>query len=142
MKNFFIQIKIYLSSLAIIQKLGRVVSPIFLGMLAASFVLWYIAKLSYTYTTELDVRVVIEEQYIDARCVVEGVGTNLFGYKIKGGAKLRIPLSELRYEINEADSTISIINSSLSGALSVRLSDIKIISIDADPRIKLTNSHK
>jgi hypothetical protein len=37
--------------------LHRYVSTAFLMMLVASFILWYIAKLSYTYTTEYTVRV-------------------------------------------------------------------------------------
>ena len=32
--------------------LRRYVSPVFLALLVASFILWYIAKLNYTYTTE------------------------------------------------------------------------------------------
>ncbi|MFI3303001.1 MAG: hypothetical protein SNH35_08465 [Rikenellaceae bacterium] len=138
MNKFFLQIKIYLSSLSVVHKLRRVVSPMFLAMLVASFVLWYIAKLSYTYTTELNVRVEVEAQTINTKCVIEGVGTNLFGYKIKGGQKLKVPLSELRYEVNQADSIITINENSLSGAISVRFSDIKVISIDTNSEIILT----
>ena len=32
--------------------LRRYISPVFLALLVASFILWYIAKLNYTYTTE------------------------------------------------------------------------------------------
>ena len=38
----------------------RYVSPVFLALLVASFILWYIAKLSYTYTTEQTVRVSVD----------------------------------------------------------------------------------
>ena len=31
--------------------LRRYISPVFLALLVASFILWYIAKLNYTYTT-------------------------------------------------------------------------------------------
>ena len=40
----------------------RYVSPVFLALLVASFILWYIAKLSYTYTTEQTVRVSVDGQ--------------------------------------------------------------------------------
>ena len=39
----------------------RYVSPVFLALLVASFILWYIAKLSYTYTTEQTVRTLFLE---------------------------------------------------------------------------------
>ena len=60
----------------------RYVSPVFLAPLVASFILWYIAKLSYTYTTEQTVRVSVDGQPFEVTCVVEGVGTNLFGYRV------------------------------------------------------------
>ncbi len=138
MKKIIFQINMYLSSLNVTKILRRWVSPIFLMMLAASFVLWYVAKLSYTYTTELDVRVEIEKQEIEVKCVVEGVGTNLFGYKLNSSKDVKIPLSELKYEQNDSSNTLSLNLNSLSGALSVRFSDIKIISIDANSELGIT----
>ncbi len=76
----------------------RYVSPVFLALLVASFILWYIAKLSYTYTTEQVVRVSVDGQPFEVTCVVEGVGTNLFGYRVYMNKTLRIPLSELKYK--------------------------------------------
>ncbi|MFR9602977.1 MAG: hypothetical protein SNG02_03795 [Rikenellaceae bacterium] len=113
------------------RKLRRWVSPVFLIMLVASFTLWYLAKLNHTYTTELEVRVDVEGQGIEVKCVVEGVGTNLFRYKLNRGEEIKVPISELRYEIKEANNILTISPSSLRGVLSVRFSDIKIISIDA-----------
>ncbi|MFI3282374.1 MAG: hypothetical protein SNG10_02450 [Rikenellaceae bacterium] len=138
MKKLFINLNMHLSQLEVMKNLRKWISPIFLMMLVASFVLWYIAKLSYTYTTELNVDVEIEGQVIDVKCVVQGVGTNLFGYKIKGGRDLKIPISELRYDAIGADSVVSITPTSLSGAISVRYSDIKIISIDAQTDLEMT----
>ena len=74
----------------------RYVSPVFLALLVASFILWYIAKLSYTYTTEQTVRVSVDGQPFEVTCVVEGVGTNLFGYRVYMNKTLRIPLAELK----------------------------------------------
>ncbi|MFI3292071.1 MAG: hypothetical protein SNG27_02170 [Rikenellaceae bacterium] len=139
MKKFLIGLNIHISSLEMVKKLRRWVSPVFVMMLFASFVLWYIAKLSYTYTTELKVKVDIEKQDVDIRCVVEGVGTNLFGYKIGGSKSAKIPISELRYTIRPVDSLLTIENSSLMGALSVRFSDIKIISINSDAELRMTH---
>jgi hypothetical protein len=74
----------------------RYVSPVFLALLVASFILWYIAKLSYTYTAEQTVKVSVDGQPFEVTCVVEGVGTNLFGYRVYMNKTLRIPLAELK----------------------------------------------
>lgn len=47
---------------SIVNWLRRYVSAVFLALLVASFILWYIAKLSYTYTTEQHVRVNVDGQ--------------------------------------------------------------------------------
>ena len=111
------------------------VSSVFVIMLLASFVLWYLSKLNYTYTTEHDVRVNVEGESVDVRCVIEGVGTNLLGYKINRRTQLRVPLSELKYRRvrNEDDEQqtyrMEIDRQSLQDAIATRCSDIKIISI-------------
>ena len=63
----------------LLKRMHRYVSPVFLALLVASFILWYIAKLSYTYTAEQTVKVSVDGQPFEVTCVVEGVGTNLFG---------------------------------------------------------------
>ncbi len=112
--------------------LRHYVSPVFMLLLVASFVFWYIAKLNYTYTTEQVMRVNIGGERIPVTCVVEGVGTNLFGYRVYMDRTLRIPLSELHvtpsYE-EESYGRLVIDPASLQQAISVRCSDIKIISI-------------
>ena len=62
--------------------LRRYISPVFLALLVASFILWYIAKLNYTYTTEQPFTVNVDGERFKVSCVVEGVGTNLFGYRV------------------------------------------------------------
>lgn len=116
----------------------RYVSPVFLALFVASFILWYIAKLSYTYTTEQNVRLLIDGQPVEVTCVVEGVGANLFGYKVYSNKTLRIPLSELEYEIccdEGHEGKLRIDPQSLLKAVSVRFSDIKVRSIGAVPEI-------
>ena len=78
---------------SLLKWMHRYVSPVFLALLMASFILWYIAKLSYIYTTEQKVRVDVDGQVFDVTCTVEGVGTNLFGYQVYMNKTLRIPLS-------------------------------------------------
>ena len=111
------------------------VSSVFIVMLVASFVLWYLSKLNYTYTTEHDVLVNVDGESVDVRCVIEGLGTNLLGYKINRRTQLRVPLSELKYRRvrNEDDEQggyhVEIDKQSLQDAIATRCSDIKIVSI-------------
>jgi hypothetical protein len=86
----------YIKGLGLLAK--RYISPVFISLLVASFTLWYIAKLNYNYTTELDVKIRIGNQRFEVPCVVEGKGTNLFGYVIST-SRLNIPLSELEYTV-------------------------------------------
>lgn len=116
----------------------RYVSPVFLALLVASFILWYIAKLSYTYTTEQTVRVNVDGEPFEVTCVVEGVGTNLFGYRVYMNKTLRIPLAELKYKRSHEEGhegKLQIDPQSLQSAISVRFSDIKVISIGTVPEI-------
>ena len=124
----------------LLHTMRRYVSPVFLALLVASFILWYIAKLSYTYTTEQQVRLNIDGQRIEVTCVVEGVGTNLFGYRVYMNKTLRIPLDEIKVERSRAEGheTKYVIEpQSLQKALSTRFSDIKIISVGDIPEIDI-----
>lgn len=118
--------------------LRRYVSPVFLSMLVAAFILWYIAKLSYTYTTEQTVRLNVDGRHFEVTCVVEGLGTNLFGYRVYATRRLRIPLSELHYAVSREEGhegRLVIDPQSLQNAISVRISDIKFISMGPVPEI-------
>lgn len=120
------------------KRLRHYVSPVYLMLLAASLVLWYISKLGYTYTTELPVRLNVDGERFDVACVVEGVGTNLFGYRVYMNKRLRIPLSELAYTPSPEEGhegRICIDAQSLQNAISLRISDIKIISVGEVPEI-------
>ena len=122
----------------LLNGMRRYVSPVFLVLLLASFILWYIAKLNYTYTTEQVVRVSVDGEPFEVTCVVEGVGTNLFGYRVYMNKRLRIRLSELKYKPSHEEGhegKIVIDPQSLQNAISVRFSDIKVSAIGAVPEI-------
>ena len=122
----------------LLHGMRRYVSPVFLALLVASFILWYIAKLSYTYTTEQTVRVSVDDQPFEVTCVVEGVGTNLFGYRVYMNKRLRIPLSELKTRPSQEEGhegKLVIDPQPLQDALAPRFSDIKIISIKDIPEL-------
>lgn len=116
----------------------RYASPIFGMLLVASFVLWYMAKLNYTYTTEQKVRILVDGQPLEVSCMFEGIGANLFAYKVYSNKTLRIPLTELLYETSDEEGhegKIRIDPQSLQSSISVRYSDIKVVSVGTVPEI-------
>ena len=134
------------------QKTRKYVSPVFLALLAVSITLWYISKLNYTYTTDFKIKVKVEGQRIVVPCVVEGKGTNLFGYGFYASRRVNIPLAELNYEVvdvpvtpNDGDKVdslnmehkIRISPVSMQDAISVRFSDLKIVSIGEFPDLEI-----
>ena len=126
-----------------LQGLRKYISPVFLVLLGVSFTLWYISKLNYTYTTDFNVKVRVEGERIVVPCVVEGKGTTLFGYGFYTPRRANIPLSELNYDIVEVpvvneegvvdtlarDYKVRIAPLSMQDAISVRFSDLKVISV-------------
>ena len=114
------------------------ISPVFIAMFVAAFILWYITKLGYNYTTDYNVRLNIKGEKMDVPCVIEGKGTNLFNYKLQLGKRLRIPLEELNYTtvVDDFGGTFFQIDPrSLQNAISVRVSDIKIVSLGDIPML-------
>ena len=68
-----------------------------------------------------------------------GCRTNLFGYRVYHDKVLRIPLSELRTKTSYDEETYGMIlidPQSLQNAISVRCTDIKIVSIGEVPALK------
>lgn len=127
-----------------LRLLHRYVSPIFLVMLVASFILWYIAKLSYTYTTEYTVSINTDGEKYKVACIFEGVGTNLISYHTSLGKSVKIPLSELKYKKSREEGhegMLVIDPQSLQHAIAVRFSDVKVSSIGAIPEIPLPENH-
>ncbi len=123
---------------SILGWLKRYVSPVFLVMLVASFILWYISKLSYTYTTDYNVAINTDGEKYEVSCIFEGVGTNLVGYHTHFGRRIRIPLSELKYKASREEGhegMIIIDPHSLQQAIAVRFSDVKVVSIGSIPEI-------
>lgn len=134
--------------------LRRYISPVFVMLLLASFSLWYISKLKYNYTTEFDINVNVDGRRFAVPCVVEGQGTNLLGYAIYTSRRINIPLTELKYrkvldmrksgqegEEPKAVEMLQIEPASLQNAMSVRFSDIKIVSIGTIPEIEIPESN-
>ena len=116
------------------------ISPVFIAMFVAAFIMWYITKLGYTYTTDYNVRLNINGEKLEVPCVIEGKGTNLFNYKFQLSKRLRIPLDELSYQVVPDDfggDFIQIDPKSLRDAISVRVSDIKLVSLGDIPMLSM-----
>ena len=123
------------------------VSPTFIILMCASFIMWYILKLQYTYTTDYDVLVNIEGERLRVPCVIEGKGTNLLGYRAYMHKEIKIPLTDLKYRIeSEVDvaagavvDSVIIDPQSIQSAISVRFSDIKVVSVGDVPPLSMAN---
>lgn len=146
MKRLFALLKVWL------QGLRKYISPVFLVLLGVSFTLWYISKLNYTYTTDFNIKVKVDGERIVVPCVVEGKGTTLFGYGFYTPRRANIPLSELIYEVVEVpvidengvvdtlakECKARILPLSMQDAISVRFSDLKIVSVGSFDDITLS----
>ena len=124
------------------------ISPAFIMLMCASFIMWYILKLQYTYTTDYSVLVNIEGERLRVPCVIEGKGTNLLGYRVYNMHKeIKIPLTDLKYSIaseidvetGEVVDSIIIDPQSIQSAISVRFSDIKVISVGDVPQLSMND---
>ena len=133
--------KILNSIRLMLVRLRRAISPVFIGLLCASFILWYILKLQYTYTTNFPVLVNVSGERMSVPCVVEGKGVNLLGYRVYQRKELRIPLTDLKYTITsergESGELLGVWYQfdphSVQSAISVRFSDIKVTSVGDIP---------
>ena len=127
---------------AIWRQMKSYVSSTFIMLLCASFIMWYILKLQYTYTTNYAVLVNIEGERMRVPCVIEGKGTNLLGYRVYMNREINIPLADLKYtqthmldeDTGEVRDDVLLFDAqSLHSAISVRVSDIKVISVGDVP---------
>lgn len=130
-----------------VQRLRKYVSPVFLALLAVSFTLWYILKLDYTYTKDMKVEVNVDGQHITVPCVVEGKGSNL----LYSSSRVTIPLSDLKYDVVDVrvspeevpdsmavtEKKVRIQPVSMQDAISIRYSDLKVLSVGVIPDIEL-----
>lgn len=122
--------------------LRRYISPAYIMMFIAAFVLWYITKLGETYTTEHEVTVVIDGTPYTLDCTIRGKGTDLIGYTMSSRrSSFAISSSELTYEqdIPKGDGVIQrhISTVSLQQALAARMSDIEVVAVGSIPPITM-----
>jgi hypothetical protein len=125
---------------SLFKRLAGYISPVYVTMLVAAFILWYITKLGETYTTDEQVTVVIDGQEYEVDCTIRGKGTNLINYTMKSKKSsftiLSTELSFDKEEVNEDGDLMRHISAvSLQQALSARMIDVDIITLGAVPTI-------
>ncbi len=122
------------------------VSPVFISLFCASFILWYIVMLEHNYRVEYEVTVNVDGERLRVPCFVEGKGATLMGYRASVHKQVKIPLDDLRYAVaqkideqtGEAEDIYCIIDpQSLLSAIAVRLNDINFISIGNIPPLPM-----
>lgn len=129
MKN---SIKLYLK--LIVRRLSN---PVFFLLLFFSVVLWYVIKLSYTYTTDIVIPVKIEDTRYAVRCNVEGIGYQILLYKMRP-RKNTVVLAPNNVDMLPSAVTPGAYNISafsLQNAISKRISNLKILSVDSSVEI-------
>lgn len=122
--------------------LRRVISPVYIMMLVASFILWYITKLGDTYTTDRNITVNVEGESFDVNCTIRGKGTDLIGYKFSSkNGNIDIPVAELTFDSivcdDEGRTLHHISPLSLQQALAARVSSIEVVAVGTFPPIEI-----
>ena len=60
----------------------RLSNPVFFMLLGLSLILWYVTKLSHSYTANINIPVRIDSVYYSVRCQVEGSGYQILLHNI------------------------------------------------------------
>lgn len=110
------------------------ISPVYVTLLVAAFILWYITKLGEEYTTDHTVTVVINGEEHEVDCTIHGKGTDLIHYTISSErSDFNIPLTELTQDKpmvdNDGNTFVHITAESLKNALAQRMDNIEIRSV-------------
>ena len=130
------------------RRLKSCISPVFVSFMCVSFLFWYIMKLQYIYTTDFQVHLNIDGERLKVPCVVEGKGSYLIGYRLYRKEQ-KIALADLKYTIEQERSAEDqptlkewyvLDPQSVQSAISVRYSDIKIISLGDIPRLEISHN--
>ncbi|MBR2932387.1 MAG: hypothetical protein IKC30_06605 [Rikenellaceae bacterium] len=114
------------------------VSPIFMLLLFASFVLWYITKLDYNYTTYIPVRVNLDGYKFKVECTAEGRGSDLMAHRFHMVDRTKLTFSRVTHAPMVTDSCEIVLSpSSLMNAIATTYPDIRILSIGIVPNIRI-----
>lgn len=124
--------------------LRRWISPVYVAMVIAAFILWFITKLGGTYTTEHDVTVVIDNVEYNVVCTIKGKGVDLVHYTLSSDrSRFEIPISDLTQDKpmndNNGNIVVHVTAESMKIALAQRMNNIEVVSVGSVPVI--VNEH-
>lgn len=116
------------------------VSPVYVAMLIAAFVLWFITKLGETYTTDHEVTVIIDNVEYNVHCTIRGKGTDLVNYTLSSErSNFEIPLSDLTQDKpmndNDGNTVVHVTAESMKLALAQRMNHIEVVAVGSVPVI-------
>lgn len=122
------------------------ISPVYVTMLVAAFVLWYITKLGDNYTTDHQVTVIVDGNRFDVGCTIRGKGTDLIGYTLTSrNSEFDIPIAELSFEqdvVNDEGIVMRHISGvSLQQALASRMNDVDVVAVGITPSFEVGRIH-
>ncbi|MBO7300600.1 MAG: hypothetical protein J6U53_04230 [Tidjanibacter sp.] len=130
--------KILAKSKELYGSVKKRITPAFLIMLALSLIFWYSGKLQYTYTTSIPITVSIEGERVRATCMVEGTGHNLLAARYFKRRVVKLQRFEVELlPVDSVSNTYEITPTSLQNVLSVRNSNLKILSVSRMPFVVL-----
>lgn len=123
-----------------LKRIISYITPGYIVMVVAAFVLWYITKLGEEYTTEHEVAVIIDGEEYKVKCKVQGKGTNLIAYTMSDdNSSFIVPSSELSFDnVEKGEDGVMyrhVANVSLQQALSARMTDVNVLAVTGDPII-------
>lgn len=116
----------------------RLSNPVFFMLLALSLCLWYITKLSYVYTTDIQIPVRIDSMLYSVRCNVEGVGYQILKHKIaprRNGVDISSDNVAVTPSARQA-GVYDIAPFTLQNIISSHISDLKILSVESPVEIE------
>ncbi len=121
----------------------RLSNPVFLFLLVMSTCLWYAAKLSYTYTTEINIPVRIDSTRYSVKCNVEGIGYQILLHNIAPRQNTVVLSSEnvdvVPSAVNPGGYDVS--SFYLQNAISRKISTLRIISVDSPVELTLPSDN-
>lgn len=122
------------------KRIMSYITPGYVAMVVAAFILWYITKLGENYTTDHEVVVEIEGKEYDVDCTIRGKGTNLISYTLSSRRNnFVVPAAELSFDKEVTDDNgrnyRHVTSVSLQQALNARMNDVDVIAVGAVPMI-------
>ena len=126
---------------AFFAELKKYVSPVFVAMLLLSAFMWYMIKLGHTYTADVPVEIEVAGNHFRVECVAEADGYKLLARRTYRKTSVALQLGDIQVSPSMVNDGNYIINAhSLQNAISVRVGDMRIVSVGEIPEIRLDNN--